>query len=393
MAKLILISWIVVFTLLALFSISNAGNTVNVMKYGAKPDGKSDSTQAFVKAWVAVCNSAQAVTMYVPQGRFVIKAVEFRGPCKSKINVQIDGTIVAPADYRALGNTGNWILFIKVNRVTVNGGTLDGRGAGFWNCRKSGNNCPEGARSITFNWANDIKISGLTSINSQAAHLVINGCNNVMVQNVRLNAPDQSPNTDGIHVQTSTGVTITGTTIKTGDDCVSIGPGTRNLWMERIQCGPGHGVSIGSLGKVANEAGVQNITLINSAFTGSDNGLRIKSWARPTNSFVSNVVYQNIQMRNVENPIIIDQNYCPNNQGCPHQTSGVKITGVTYKNVQGTSASKVAVTFDCSPTRPCTGIKLQDVKLSYLNTDARSTCKNSGGSTSGISMPDSCLKK
>lgn len=71
---------------------------------------------------------------------------------------------------------------------------------------------------------------------------MINGCNNVMVSNLRLNAPDQSPNTDGIHVQTSTGVTITGTTIKTGDDCVSIGPGTRNLWMERIQCGPGHGV-------------------------------------------------------------------------------------------------------------------------------------------------------
>lgn len=75
------------------------------------------------------------------------------------------------------------------------------------------------------------------------------------------------------------------------------------------------------------------------------------------------------------------------------QTSGVKISGVTYKNVQGTSASKVAVTFDCSPTRPCTGIKLQDVKLSYLNADARSSCKNSGGTTSGISMPNSCLKK
>lgn len=97
-------------------------------------------------------------------------------------------------------------------------------------------------QSITFNWANDIKISGLTSINSQLAHLVINGCNNVMVQNVRLTAPDQSPNTDGIHVQTSTGVTITGTTMRTGDDCVSIGPGTKNLWMEQIKCGPGHGV-------------------------------------------------------------------------------------------------------------------------------------------------------
>lgn len=63
-----------------------------------------------------------------------------------------------------------------------------------------------------------------------------------MVQNVNLVAPDQSPNTDGIHVQSSSGVTITGANIRTGDDCVSIGQGTTNMWMERIACGPGHGI-------------------------------------------------------------------------------------------------------------------------------------------------------
>ncbi|GMY32934.1 polygalacturonase-like [Fagus crenata] len=68
-------------------------------------------------------------------------------------------------------------------------------------------------------------------------------------------------------------------------------------------------------------------------------------------------------MRNVENPIIIDQNYCPNNQGCPRQTSGVKISQVTYRNIRGTSGTPEAVTFDCSPSSPCSGIKLQDIKL------------------------------
>ena len=77
--------------------------------------------------------------------------------------------------------------------------------------------------------------------------------------------------------------------------------------------------SIGSLGKELNEAGVQNVTLTDSVFTGSDNGVRIKSWARPSNGFVRNILFQNIVMRNVENPITIDQNYCPNNQGCPRQ--------------------------------------------------------------------------
>lgn len=77
--------------------------------------------------------------------------------------------------------------------------------------------------------------------------------------------------------------------------------------------------SIGSLGRDATEDGVQNVTLTNAVFTGSDNGVRIKSWARPSTSFVRNVVFQNILMQNVKNPIIIDQNYCPNNQGCPRQ--------------------------------------------------------------------------
>lgn len=97
-------------------------------------------------------------------------------------------------------------------------------------------------QSMTFNWANNIVISGLTSINSRQTHLVINGCKKVVVQNVKAIAPDESPNTDGIHVQTSSDVTITGCTLQTGDDCVSIGAGTYNLFMTNLKCGPGHGI-------------------------------------------------------------------------------------------------------------------------------------------------------
>ncbi|PSS34848.1 Polygalacturonase [Actinidia chinensis var. chinensis] len=388
---MLIVSSVVLFLFTAFCCPSNINAAYNVISFGAKPDGQTDSTQAFLRAWTSACNSVQAATIYVPRGRFLLKAVVFRGPCKNQINVQIDGTLIAPLDYRAMGNSGNWILFIKVNRVRVTGGTLDAKGAGFWACRASGNNCPVGARSITFNWANDIVVSGLTSINSQLSHIVINSCNNVLVRNVKIIAPDLSPNTDGIHVQSSTGVTISSSNIKTGDDCISIGPGTRNLWMERIQCGPGHGVSIGSLAREFNEDGVQNVTLTNSVFTGSDNGVRIKSWARPSTSFVRNIVYRNLVMKNVENPLIIDQNYCHNNINCPGQSSGVKISQVTYKNIQGTSATPVAVIFDCSPSNPCRGIRMQDIKLTYLNKPAQASCTHIGGTTTGVIVPESCL--
>ncbi|KAM7465450.1 hypothetical protein LguiB_013012 [Lonicera macranthoides] len=303
-------------------------------------------------------SSTQSTAIYVPKGRYLLKNVEFRGPFKSKIKMQIDGTLVAPLDYNAVGKSRSWILFIK---------------------------------SIVFNWANDIMINGLTSINSQLMHLVINSCNNVMVSNVKIIAPDDSPNTDGIHVQGSTGVPIKGCNIRTGDDCVSIGPGTSGLWMERIKCGPRHGVSIGSLAREYNEAGVENVTLINLVFTGLDNGLRIKSWARPSIGFVKKILFQNIVMKNVENPIIIDQNYYPNKLNCHGKTSGVKISDVTYKNIVGTLAIKVAVTFDCSPTTPCTSIMLEDVKLDYLNNAAQSLCKNIRGITRGVIKPNSYL--
>lgn len=80
------------------------------------------------------------------------------------------------------------------------------------------------------------------SLNSQMFHIVINGCQDVLIQGVKVIAAGNSPNTDGIHVQFSKNVAIFDTSIKTGDDCVSIGPGTKDLWMERIFCGPGHGI-------------------------------------------------------------------------------------------------------------------------------------------------------
>lgn len=80
-----------------------------------------------------------------------------------------------------------------------------------------------------------------------------------------------------------------------------------------------HACSIGSLGGSVNEDGVQNMTVTSSVFTKTQNGVRIKSWARASNGYARNIVYRNLIMKNVDNPIIIDQKYCPGNQGCPHQ--------------------------------------------------------------------------
>ncbi|KDP20162.1 hypothetical protein JCGZ_00025 [Jatropha curcas] len=222
-------------------------------------------------------------------------------------------------------------------------------------------------------------------------HIVINECQNVKVQSVKISASGESPNTDGIHIGGSTNVNILNSNIGTGDDCVSIGPGTSNLWVQNVACGPGHGISIGSLGKDLQENGVQNVTVTTSTFTGTENGVRIKTWGRPSNSFARNILFQHVVMNNVQNPIVIDQNYCPDNNNCPGQVSGVKISDVTYQDIHGSSATEVAVKFDCSKKYPCSGIKLEDVKLTYKNQLAEASCTNAGGTSSGFVQPASCL--
>ncbi|CAN1156165.1 unnamed protein product [Linum perenne] len=319
----------------------------SVTTYGAKPDGRTDSTRAFLAAWNKACASATPSTVYVPAGRFSLRNLVFQGPCKTtSILLRIDGTLVAPSDYSVIAYVGKWIMFHNVDGVTISGGTLDGQGSSLWSCKASVR-----VQNLEFSSSKNIQINGLTSVNSQLFHIVIDGCQNVKVQGVRVSAAGNSPNTDGIHVQSSTGVTIMNSRIGTGDDCISIGPGTTNLWIEIISCGPGHGISIGSLGKQFNESGVENVTVKSIIFTGTENGVRIKSWG----------------------------------------DSGVRVSDVMYQDIHGSSQTEVAVKFVCSRKNPCTGIKLEEVKLSYKNKAADSSCQNADGTTSGFVQPSSCL--
>ncbi|KAH1030235.1 hypothetical protein J1N35_046127 [Gossypium stocksii] len=139
------------------------------------------------------------------------------------------------------------------------------------------------------------------------------------------------------------------------------------------------------------EAGVQNVTVKTVAFTGTENGVRIKSWGRQSSGFARNILFQHAVMTDVQNPIVIDQHYCPDEKNCPGQVSGVKISDVTYQDIHGTSATEVAVKFDCSSEYPCRNIRLEDVKLTYRNKAAEASCSNADGTASGFVQPSSCL--
>ena len=111
-----------------------------------------------------------------------------------------------------------------------------------------------------------------------------------------------------------------------------------------------------------SQACVSNITVRNTVIRDSDNGLRVKTWQGGTGS-VSNLLFENIQMENVLNCIIVDQYYCQS-KDCRNETSAVRVFDVQYRNIKGTYDVRSApIHFACSDTVACTNITMSEVEL------------------------------
>lgn len=76
---------------------------------------------------------------------------------------------------------------------------------------------------------------------------------------------------------------------------------------------------------------------------------------------VQNVQFSNIQVFEVQLPIIIDQYYC-DKAHCKNQTAAVALSGINYENIRGTYTVK-PVHFACSDNMPCTDVTLTNIQL------------------------------
>ncbi|KAK4576998.1 hypothetical protein RGQ29_027491 [Quercus rubra] len=325
--------------ILMLFLLKSIGNAqasiFDVKQYGAKAN--ADITQALTKAWKAACASTGQSKVVVPGGTYMLGVVPLEGPCKRPIELQ----------------------------------------------------------NIRFNFITNAIIRDITSLDSKEFHINVLGCRNVTFQHVTIKAPETSVNTDGIHIGRSTGIHIIDTNIGTGDDCVSLGDGSRDITIEKVNCGPGHGISIGSLGKFPNEEPVSGVKVIGCILTNTMTGVRIKTWpASPTGS-ASDMHFEDIIMNNVGNPIIIDQVYCPWNQCQAKIPSRIKISNVSFINIRGTSKFQEAVKLVCSKGMPCEKVVLRDIDLKYNGHDGSPTyhCINVKPMISGKQNPPACTVK
>ncbi|KAK7271094.1 hypothetical protein RJT34_26714 [Clitoria ternatea] len=370
--------------------------TFNVIDYGATGDGQIDDSQAFVKAWEDVCDTSYGnPTLLIPEEKiFLLQPVSFRGPCKSAIiNIELKGSIVAPSIMEgwkwATNKRHTWILFSHIRGLVMHGGgQIDGQGAPWWNCYSNTNHCEDRPTALRFHDCENLMLRGLTSINSPKNHISLNKCNGAIVSELHIIAPHDSPNTDGIDISKSFNILINNSKMETGDDCIAINHGSSFISIVGVYCGPGHGISVGSLGKNGARETVEDIYVRNCTFNGTTNGARIKTWTGGE-GYARKITFEDIILVHTKNPLIIDQQYNPYDSA-----HAVRVSHVNYHNVRGTSSSKHAVKLHCDKIIGCTNIVLKRINItSATGEETYASCNNAKGVCSSCIPHVPCLSR
>jgi polygalacturonase len=246
-------------------------------------------------------------------------------------------------------------------------GTIDGSGAHWWAWSERAARAQPGRliyrrpHLVVINGCDRLLIADITLMNSSMFHLVPVNITDMTIERVKVRAPwdGSGPNTDAIDPGPVTNAVIRNCDIDTGDDDVAVHTGTSNILIENCTIHHGHGISIGS----GTATGIHDMLVRNCTFDGTDNGIRIKSM-RGAGGPVENIRYTNLQMKNVDNAIVLQLNYVDNNRpdfkGDPSKVPSIHNVLIDHVTIVGSrNAGKIIGL----PDSPITNITLRDVAI------------------------------
>jgi polygalacturonase len=312
--------------LVVLFAAPASAATCDPAQYGAKADGVTRDTAAIQKA-IDACAAKGGGTVTLTHGTYV------SAPIVLKSNITLDvaagATLLGSPDHGDYPATtvfrepGMQSLISAANAhdIAITGtGTIDGNGKGWWT--DAAGKRPSGVmgevvfrpRLIVFDHCKHVRLTGVTVQNSPSWQIVPYYSDDMTISHVRVLAPPDSPNTDAIDPFASSHVRIDHVTADTGDDDIAIKSGAinspgpddpaRDITITDCTFLHGHGLSIGS--ELAG--GAQDIHAERIAFTGTDQGIRIKA-NRDRGHDVSNISFKDITMIAVKTAILISEYY------------------------------------------------------------------------------------
>lgn len=250
---------------------------------------------------------------------------------------------------------------------------------------------------IELNNVENATVYGVTLQNSPMWNLVIRNSSYVAIDSVKVKAPEESPNTDGIDIVSSDHVRILNTDIDTGDDNIAIKSGVEqngakpsgDILIDGGVMNRGHGISVGS--ETAN--GIGAVTVRNVTFYNGENGVRIKS-ARDRGNNIGPLVVENVTMEGVSTPVLVTLSYAgQSGAGGLGLTEGIEpeaitnytpyVRGVTVRNLKATGANIAAllsglpeshvkdVVFEDVSVESKLGIQARYVEGSLINVDVK----------------------
>lgn len=315
--------------------------TLDPRDFGAKGDGVKDDTAA-VQAAILSCPAESRVLL--SKGRYLVSGIFL----KSHIRLEIakGAALLLTTDRKAIPilpgmteswdeesyyNLGTWegnplsmhaalLTGIDVEDVEIYGeGLLDGQAqlGDWWQEPKRKQDAWRG-RMLFLNRCRGIKVQGLSFQNSPSWNLHPYFSEDLGFYNLNIEAPANSPNTDGFNPESCRHTVMAGTLFSLGDDCVAIKSG--KLYMGHTYRTPcedirimnclmenGHGgLTIGS----EMAGGVRDVLLQDCLMRNTDRGLRVKTRrGRGRQGKIDNIRFERVRMENVKCPIVINCHY------------------------------------------------------------------------------------
>jgi polygalacturonase len=303
-----------------------AGKVCDARTYGAKADGTTKDTKA-IQAAIDDCAKGKGGTVKLSGGTFLSAPIVL----KSNITLDVEkgATLLGSPDHEDYPKKTEFkgpgyqafVGAVNAEHVSITGGgVIDGNGESWWALARTQKNAGvlgsenSRPRGVVFDHCRHVRIEGVTVQNSPYWQIVPYYSDDVTISNVRILAPQHSPNTDAIDPFSSSNVVIDHVFADVGDDNIAIKSGmidspgpddpSKNITITDCDFEHGHGLSIGS--EIAG--GAQNIHAARIHFKGTDQGIRIKA-NRDRGADVSNISFRDITMEDVKTSILISEYY------------------------------------------------------------------------------------
>lgn len=335
--------------------------TISLADFGGVGDGRTLNTKAFEEAIYQIehLHRPGGTLLYVPAGVWLTGA--FNLTSHMTLFLDKDAVIMATQDAESWplidplpsygrGREkpgGRYMSLIHGDGltdviITGDNGTIDGQGGSWWNMWRQNTLPFTRPNLLEIMHSTEVIISNLVFRNSPFWNIHPVYCSNVVIKNITILAPHDSPNTDGVDPDSSSNVCIEDSYISTGDDLVAVKSGwdeygiaygrpSSNIIIRRLAgSSPFAGVAVGS----ETSGGIENVLIEHVTLFNTGIGIHIKT-NEGRGGFIRNITVTDISMAAVRTGIRISGNVGDHPDKYFNPSAVPVVSGVTLRDIWG----------------------------------------------------------